>query len=272
MEIIDNFLHFIGINTGSSSTTTPPPLPPRSGSNDFASTLANTDNFQSMLSSGLVSGVITARTAGDIGVVGHEVKAVKNLFHSYDSPANVRNYDDYNPNAYSEYNRYGNNNNYNNNGYGARPGLGAVERTMNVSKQKSAYAEYVEDNMKATAMNHSLKNIATNTMSAVKYGSLIGGGVSAVVNTYKVITGKETGSGAVAAVAADTITTGLSSAAGAVAGGFTALSLGMMGLGVLPGIVLATTIGFAGAAGTQYLFQKTGLYDSLKDKVKGLLP
>jgi hypothetical protein len=51
----------------------------------------------------------------------------------------------------------------------------------------------------------------------------------------------------------------------------TALGLSALGLGSLPVTILAAGIGLAGAVGTHFLSQSTGLYDSIKNGVKGLM-
>lgn len=114
-------------------------------------------------------------------------------------------------------------------------------------------------------------NIAKGTFQGAKYGFLIGGAVSSVVNAYKVLTGKEKGAGAVGAVAADTLTAGISGAGGALAGGLATLGLASIGVAGPVGMAVAVGVGAFGAVGSQMLMTKTGIYDSIKQKVAGML-
>ena len=72
-------------------------------------------------------------------------------------------------------------------------------------------------------------NIAKGTFQGAKYGVIIGGAVSSVVNAHKVLTGKEKGSDAVGVVAADTVTAGVSGATGALTGGLASVTLASIG-------------------------------------------
>ena len=116
-----------------------------------------------------------------------------------------------------------------------------------------------------------VKQLGGNAITGAKYGALIGGGISALANGYNVLTGKTTGAEAAGTFAADTVTATMSGAGGALAGGMTALGLSALGLGSLPVTILAAGIGLAGAVGTHFLSTKTGLYDSIKNGVKGLM-
>lgn len=114
------------------------------------------------------------------------------------------------------------------------------------------------------------KALGGSALTGAKYGAIIGGAVSALSNGYRVLTGKETGADAVGTVAADTVTATLSGAGGAVTGGLAALGLSALGLGSLPVTIIAAGLGLAGAVGAHFLTQKTGLYDTIKNGVKGM--
>jgi hypothetical protein len=116
-----------------------------------------------------------------------------------------------------------------------------------------------------------MKQLGSSAITGAKYGAIIGGAVSALTNGFQVLTGKETGGDAIGSFAADTVSSTLSGIGGAMAGGMTALSLSAFGLGSLPVTILAAGIGLAGAAGIHFLTQKTGLYDSIKKGVGGMV-
>jgi hypothetical protein len=116
-----------------------------------------------------------------------------------------------------------------------------------------------------------MKELGGSAITGAKYGALIGGGVSALANGYNVLTGKSTGADAAGSFAADTVTATMAGAGGALTGGLTALGLSAIGLGSLPVTIIAAGIGLAGAVGTHLLSQKSGLYDSIKNGVKGLM-
>lgn len=123
---------------------------------------------------------------------------------------------------------------------------------------------------KVKGMGMAAKGLGSSVVTGAKYGAIIGGAVSALSNGYQVLTGKKTGGDAVSTLAADTATATLSGAGGALAGGATALMLGGT-LGSLPLSILVGAVGLAGAVGVQMITQKTGLYDSIKNAVKGML-
>ena len=95
--------------------------------------------------------------------------------------------------------------------------------------------------------------------------------ISALSNGYQVLTGKKSGGDAIGTLAADTTVATLAGAGGALAGGATTLGLSLAGMGGLPVTILAAGIGLAGAVGIHMLTQKTGLYDSIKNAVKGMV-
>jgi len=116
-----------------------------------------------------------------------------------------------------------------------------------------------------------LKSLGGSAVTGAKYGAIIGGAVSALSNGYQVLTGKKTGADAVGSLAADTTVATLSGIGGALSGGIAALGFSAMGLGSLPVTIIAAGLGLAGAAGIHLLTQKTGLYDSIKNSVKGMM-
>ncbi len=250
------------------------------------SSLAQSDSFKnksninmtSAISAGLGGGIAAATTAKDMGIIGESMRSlnVQNSMSELQDRMNNGGSSGYNSNSSYDNNSY-NNNSYNNNGYsnnndyGAtefvrRRGYGRVEFTPN-----SRYGRVESLGVNSPEANLAMKSLAGGALQGAKFGGIIGGITSSVVNAYKVLTGKEKGSEGVGSVVADTVTASLSGAGGAILGGGTALGLGLIGIGGLPGIILATGIGAAGAVGSQVLMQKSGLYDSIKDKVKGYL-
>jgi hypothetical protein len=115
------------------------------------------------------------------------------------------------------------------------------------------------------------KALGGSAITGAKYGAIVSGAVSALSNGYQVLTGKKTGADAVGSLAADTVVGTMSGAGGAVTGGIAALSLSALGLGSLPVTIIAAGLGLAGAAGIHLLTTKTGLYDSIKNSVGGML-
>jgi hypothetical protein len=124
---------------------------------------------------------------------------------------------------------------------------------------------------KAKGMMMGAKGLGSSTIQGAKYGAIIGGSISALTNGYMVLSGKTTAPEAVSNLVADTATVTLSGAGGALAGSATALGLSALGMGGLPLTILAAGIGLTGAVGVQLLTQKTGIYDSIKNAVKGML-
>ena len=117
----------------------------------------------------------------------------------------------------------------------------------------------------------SMKNVSAGAIDGAKHGFLVDGALSVLVNSYKVLTGKESGTEAVSFVAADVVSGTLSGAGGAMAGGLTALGLGVAGVTGLPGVILIGGAALVGTLGTSMLTQKTGLYDSIKNNVASLM-
>lgn len=233
----------------------------------------------SILSSGIAGGIGAATIARDMGTIGESMRSVnvQNSMTELQNRSYNSDYNSYNSsygNDYSynnnNYNNYNNsyNNNYNND-YAAtefvrRRGYGSIE-------YRNGRARIEGGGMSSPEMQLGAKTLAGGALQGAKYGGIIGGAVSSVVNAYKVITGQEKGADAVGSVAADTVTATISGAGGAVTGGLATMGLGLIGIGGIPGIVVGVGLGAVGAIGSQLLMQKTGLYDSLKQKVSGML-
>jgi len=217
-------------------------------------------NLSSIISSGLAGGIATAKIAGNTGIVGESMRAVNvlNEFSNLRAAANSNynnlsnfDYDDYSVEARRSYG----NRNY----VGFEGGRTPV------------MTEFEQQGLKFEGRSQVMKDVAVGTLQGAKYGVLVGGLVSALTNGFNVVTGKTQGKDALGRVAADTVTAGISGASGAMLGGLASFGMGVAGIGGVPGMVIATGIGVAGAAGAQLIMQKSGLYDSLKNKVKTLL-
>ncbi|MBC7473747.1 MAG: hypothetical protein H7263_05605 [Candidatus Sericytochromatia bacterium] len=149
-------------------------------------------------------------------------------------------------------------------------GMKGVEVPTGMDDQTTNVGGGIGSKMKGIGMG--ARGLGSSAVTGAKYGAIAGGVVSALSNGYKVLTGKESSGEAVGSLAADTITATLSGAGGAVLGGMTTLGLSsLVGMGGLPLTILAAGVGLAGAVGIQVLTQKTGLYDSIKNAVKGLV-
>ncbi|MFN4152875.1 MAG: hypothetical protein ACK4IX_18170, partial [Candidatus Sericytochromatia bacterium] len=115
-----------------------------------------------------------------------------------------------------------------------------------------------------------IKNVGVGTVQGAKYGAIIGGAVSSIINTFNVLTGKTKTSEAVGTVVADTTTATISGAGGAFSGGLAAWGLGLAGLGGTPALIIGVGIGAIGAIGSQLLMNKLGIYDAIKSKISAL--
>lgn len=240
------------------------------------------DNFSasaSLISSAMAGGVGTKFNAKDINTIGESMRSpqVQNAMSEvqtrhYTNSNNNSNYNNYN-NNYNDYN-----NSYNNNGYvneyggvesvrGRQGNYGGIE-----SRGRGNYGR-VETFGENTSpeMRMAYKDIARGGLEGAKYGIIIGGAVSSVVNAWNVMTGKTKSADAVGAVAADTVTAGFSGGIGAVAGGFASLGLGLGGIAGPVGLAVSIGVGALGAVASQVLLQKTGLYDSIKNKVSSMV-
>ncbi|MFN8671040.1 MAG: hypothetical protein U0457_03030 [Candidatus Sericytochromatia bacterium] len=247
-----------------------------------AGTLKKNDNFSAstnVISSALAGGIATSKIAKDVNVLGEstraphvqntmsQIEARHNDYGSYSRGNNYNNYDPYG--GYGGgiesvrgrgYNNYNNNRNYYDRGYNNYDRrYGGVEN----------FDDFANGMKPETRM--AMKDVAGGAVQGAKYGALIGGGVSALVNAWNVVTGKQKTPDAVGAVAADTVTASLSGASGAVAGGLASFGLGAVGIAGVPGLALSIGIGTVGAVASQLLFQKTGLYDAIKDKVRSMV-
>ena len=227
------------------------------------SDLAQNDklNVSNMITSAAAGGIGAAITAKNVGVIGESLRSV----HVQNAMTELQN------RSNSGYgNSYGGGYGGGYNDYGAtefvrRRGYGSVEYTSD--------GGYSVNNggLSSPEARLAMSNLASGTLQGAKYGAIIGGAVSAVENAYNVITGKSKGKEALGAVAADTATATLSGAAGALTGGLTSIGLGLVGVGGIPGLVLAVGVGTAGAVGAQLITQKSGLYDSIKEKVMSFM-
>ena len=115
------------------------------------------------------------------------------------------------------------------------------------------------------------KGLGASAVEGAKFGAIAGGVVSALTNGYLVITGKETAPDAVGNLAADIATSTVAGAGGALTGGIATLGLSALGLGSLPVTIIAAGLGLGAAVGAQMLTKSTGLYDSIKNSVKGMM-
>lgn len=244
---------------------TPTPVPSSLATGDKS----NFSNMANMASSAIAGGMGTAAVVRDLGTIGESMRSVNvqnNMTELQD-----RHYQD---NSSSSWGGRSSNSGYNNHGYDADYGATEfVRRRGNGRVEFSGDRRYgrIESDYNSPETRLAGSNLAKGTLQGAKYGVIIGGAVSAVVNAYKVLTGKEKGSDAVGKVAADTITAGVSGAGGALAGGAATLGLASIGMGGPVGMVLAVGIGSVGAVASQMLMTKTGLYDSIVNKVKGML-
>lgn len=267
-------------------------LLPEPDSGKSKSALDNKDSLSKQInlaSSGIAGGIAGYKTAQNVGIIGESLRGMQVQQSMVEMQSRMMNggYNSYNTGGYNNYNTgYANsyNNGYNsyNNGYNGyagspeyvRGGYGRAEALY--GRRYGGIEDYTGVNgnpglgMNSPEMQMATRNIASGTLSGVKLGSLIGGGVSALVNGFNVVTGKSTGKEAMGSVVADTVTAGISGGAGALGAGFSSLWLGMAGVGGVTGLVLASGVGIVGAVASQYLLQKSGIYDSLKEKVMNM--
>lgn len=240
---------------------------------------AKSDNFSasaSLISSAMAGGLGTKFNAKDINTIGESMRSpqVQNAM----SEVQTRHYTSSNNSNYNNYN----NNNYNNNSYnndyvndyggvesvrGRQGNYGGVEsRGRGNMGRVESFGENTSPEMRMA-----YKDIARGGLEGAKYGIIIGGAVSSVVNAWNVMTGKTKSADAVGSVAADTVTAGLSGGIGAVAGGFASLGLGLGGIAGPVGLAVSIGVGALGAVASQVFLQKTGLYDSIKNKVSSMV-
>ncbi len=114
-----------------------------------------------------------------------------------------------------------------------------------------------------------LRSVASGTINGAKYGIAIGGAVSLLSNGVQLLIGKKSGPDALGSVAADTVSAGLSAAGGGLIGGLTAFGLSSLSIGAAPFMAISAGAGLIGAVAGHYLIQKSGLYDAIKNKIKG---
>lgn len=139
----------------------------------------------------------------------------------------------------------------------------------------TTYESQLENSKKASIESANvtpmtIKNVGVGTVQGAKYGAIIGGAVSSIINTFNVLTGKTKTSEAVGTVVADTTTATISGAGGAFSGGLAAWGLGLAGLGGTPALVIGVGIGAIGAIGSQLLMNKLGIYDAIKSKISAI--
>lgn len=224
------------------------------------STLQNNDNQNiSNIASAAAGGVMgVSSVVKDLGTIGESMRAVdvQNSMiemQSRNSSGRRSSYRDYEAD------------------YGAaefmrRRGHGRIEYSSD-----NRYGRIESEGITGPEARMAATNLAKGTFQGAKYGVIIGGAVSSVVNAYKVLTGKEKGASALGSVAADTLTAGVSGAGGALAGGLASLGLASIGVAGPVGMAFAVGVGAFGAVGSQMLMTKTGIYDSIKQKVTGML-
>lgn len=222
-----------------------------------------------MASSGLGGAIGVAKVVSNLGTIGESMRAI----HVQNSMSEIQDRSYYGDSSYGS----GYDSGYGRNSYGYDADYGATEY---VRRRGYGRIEYSGDRrygriesggMNTPEMRMAATNLAKGAAQGAKYGVIIGGAVSSITNAYKVLTGKEKGADAVGSVAADTITAGVSGAGGALTGGLASLGLASMGIAGPFGMALAVGVGAVGAVGGQLLMTKTGLYDSIKQKVQGML-
>jgi hypothetical protein len=138
------------------------------------------------------------------------------------------------------------------------------------SKSRRAEVESlpVPQNRERISMGDMARSVGGSAVQGAKYGAIFGGLVSGLVNGYQVITGQKTGNEAVGTFIADTAGATISGAAGAALGGLTFMGLSAMGMASLPITILTAGVGLIGSLGANFAFQKTGIYDAIKNLIK----
>ncbi|MFN8575491.1 MAG: hypothetical protein U0354_01415 [Candidatus Sericytochromatia bacterium] len=235
------------------------------------SELQNTDqkNISNIVSSAAGSIMGVSSVVRDLGTIGESMRSL----HVQNSMSELqdRRYSDtgYGSRSYgrNSYNDYGYDADYGATEFVRRRGYGRVEFSRD-----RRFGKIENDSMLTPENKMAASNIAKGTFQGAKYGVIIGGAVSSVVNAYKVLTGKEKGASALGTVAADTVTAGVSGGLGALSGGIASVGLASaLGLGGPVGMAIAVGVGAVGAIGGQMLMTKTGIYDSIKEKVQGMV-
>lgn len=237
-----------------------------------SSSLASTDktnisNIANMASSAVAGGIGAAAIASDISTIGESMRAVNIQNKMTDiQDRQYSNNSSYGDSSYGGNSNYGYDADYGATEFVRRRGYGRVEYSSD-----RRYGRIESGGMNSPETRLAATNLAKGTLQGAKYGVIIGGAVSAVVNAYKVLTGQEKGANAVGKVAADTVTAGVSGAGGALGGGLATLGLATVGIGGLPGMVIGVGIGAVGAVASQLFMTKTGIYDSIQAKVSAML-
>ena len=119
-----------------------------------------------------------------------------------------------------------------------------------------------------SGLKQGLSEIGGGLLSGAENGALFGGLVSAAVNGYEVVTGKEQLSQAAGGVTADTADGAVSGVAGAAVSGIAIAAAGALGLTAgLPLTLLGIAAGLGGAFLGNTLFKGSGIYDDIKNAV-----
>ncbi len=119
-----------------------------------------------------------------------------------------------------------------------------------------------------SGIKQGLSEIGGGLLSGAENGALFGGIISAAVNGYEVVTGKEQLSQAAGGVTADTADGAVSGVAGAAMSGIALAAAGALGLTAgLPLTLLGLAAGFGGAFLGNTLFKGSGIYDDIKNAV-----
>ena len=122
-----------------------------------------------------------------------------------------------------------------------------------------------------SALKQGLSEIGGGLLSGAENGALFGGLISAAVNGYEVVTGREQLSQAAGGVTADTAGGAVSGLAGAATSGLALAAAGAVGLTAgLPLTLLGVAAGVGGAFLANTLFKNSGLYNDIKNGVTSL--
>ena len=119
-----------------------------------------------------------------------------------------------------------------------------------------------------SGLKQGLSEIGGGLLSGAEHGALFGGLISAAINGYEVVTGKEQLSQAAGGVTADTADGAVSGVAGAAVSGIAIAAAGALGLTAgLPLTLLGVAAGLGGAFLGNTLFKGSGIYDDIKNAV-----
>lgn len=122
-----------------------------------------------------------------------------------------------------------------------------------------------------SSLKQGLEEIGGGMLTAAKNGALFSGVISAVINGFEVLTGKEKVGDGVGGVAADTADGAVSGAVGAAVSGLAIAGATALGLTAgLPLTILGIVGGLGGAFLGDQLFKGTGIYGAIKGFVSKL--